>query len=101
MAGDTGTLPFPVAQSLAKLDGEGAGVDGLDALPAALGIGGRADDVGEPGGLVVVRVVAGRGRAAGGGHGREALVEEAQVLGVVAVVGVGGLRDVDQLAAKG
>jgi hypothetical protein len=96
-----GTLAFPVAQCLAELDRQGPGLDGLDSLPASLGVVGAADEVGDPGGLVVVVVGVGRGRAARHGHGRKALVEEAQVLGVVALVGVGGLRDVDQLANQG
>lgn len=101
-----GTLPFPVAEGLAKLDRQGSRVDGLDTLPAAFGISGVAYGIAQPGGLVVLIVVAAvvgvrRGRTAGRLEGREALVEEAQILGVVAVVGVGGVRDVYQLANQG
>lgn len=99
--GDTRTLPFPVAQGLAEVDRQGPRLNGLDAVPGSLGVAGGADDGRQPGGVVLVVGVVGRGRAAGGFQGREALGEEAQVLGVVGVVGVGGLRDVDQLANQG
>jgi hypothetical protein len=42
-----------------------------------------------------------RRRAAGRGCGREALVEKAQIFGLVTVVGVDGLRDMDQFAKQG
>lgn len=71
-----------MAVSPPELDRQGPGLDGLDALPAALGVGVAADDVLEPAAFVFFFVVG----AVGGGWatgldlwGWEALEEEARV----------------------
>ena len=83
------------------MDGQGPRLDGLNSLPAAFGFAGAGHDVAQPGGLVLVLVGMHGRRAARRGGGREALVEEAQVLGLVAIVGIDGLRDMDQFTKQG
>jgi len=95
--------PLGLAQGLAELDRQCSRVDGLNPLPAALGLIGVTDNVLQPSGLVFVFVGIGIGigiglgpgpsrrRTAGLRLGWEALVEEARVLRIGAIVGVGSL----------
>ncbi|KAF1976942.1 hypothetical protein BU23DRAFT_15790 [Bimuria novae-zelandiae CBS 107.79] len=95
------TLSFPIAQGLTELDRQRARFDRLDSLPAAFGVVGSPDDVPQPGRLVVLVVRIGGRWAAGSLHGRESLVKQTQILGVVVIIGVSGLRNMDQLAKQG
>jgi hypothetical protein len=87
------TRTLPLAKGLAELDCQCSRLDGLDALPAALGVVGAADDVAQPCGLVLVGigVDTSRGRAAGLRFGRKALIEEARIFRSSIVVGISGL----------
>jgi hypothetical protein len=82
-----------LGQSLTKLDRQRSGLDGLDALPAALGLVGAADDAFQPGGLVFVGIDVGirRRRPTGLRLWRKSLIEQAGIFRSSAVVGVGGL----------
>jgi hypothetical protein len=86
-----GVLPRP---HVAKLDRESSRFDRGYAVPATLGLCRVANDVFQPGCLVVVGGgVGGMGPAGLGVRGREALVEKARVFrgNLGAVVGVCGL----------